>query len=92
MWSKAGPLLFGSLAAVCRGRQNPGAFCTIWVRLRSSEGPGGGGGRGLNSSSALRQLVLSISNRLTGKQILSNRKTHFNSKGSERLKSPFPLR
>ena len=39
----------------------------------------------------LCQLVLSISNRLTGKQILSNRKTHFNTKGSERLRihSPF---
>lgn len=90
MWSKAGPLLFGSLAAVCRGRQNPGAFCTIWVRLRSSDGPGGGGGWGLNSSRALLMPVGAQYFKQTDWKADSFQQD--DPLQQQRLKSPFPLR
>lgn len=63
-------------------------FVVIWVYLRSS------GGQQLEDKALTliipysRQMMFNISNRLIRKQILSNRKTCFNSKGSERLTNP----
>lgn len=58
-------------------------FVVIWVCLRSSGSQQVEGKASTLIMPYLCQLMFSISNQLIGKQILSNRKAHFNSKGSQ---------
>lgn len=79
---------FRSLAVVqYRGCQNV-YFVVTSVRLRSSESQQVGDKAFTLMMPYLCQFMLNISNRLIGKQILSDRTTHFHSKGAERLTSP----